>query len=253
MRGPPRRSYCRQLYERRRSFAPPKKCLEFPLRPHVPWHLENPIEIKLGHYPLFSPLSTLNLELLNSSTLNFSSAPHAIRKPRHHANHAEIPDRAHHPADFPVLLKQPPLPEKNQPVARFRSDQRQGVAARVGHIHPDVREILEEPEAAEREACGFALPEKIGRAEQRDQQFAERSAENHDRFAEQAEEKMPAFVDDQIDVVEKQKPGAVGERVNQEQRVENKPGDSSGQRNGLPRAKFFLEERHCGKRSSRAL
>src|SRR5580658_4748462 len=30
MRGPHRRSYCRQLRERQRSFAPPKKCLEFP-------------------------------------------------------------------------------------------------------------------------------------------------------------------------------------------------------------------------------
>ena len=164
-----------------------------------------------------------------------------------------MPDSPHHSADLPVLLEQSPLPEKNQPVARFGADQRQRVAARVGHVRPDVREILEEPEAAERKAGGFAFPEKIDRAEQRDQQFAERSAENHDRFAEQAEEKMPAFVDDQIDVVEKQKPGAVGERVNQEQRIENKPADSSGKRHTLPRAKFFLKERHCGKRSSRAL
>src|SRR5713226_8138290 len=59
-----------------------------PIRPHVPWHLENPIEIKLGHYPLFSPLSTLNLELLNSCTLQLSTS-----LPRHtrYANHATTP------------------------------------------------------------------------------------------------------------------------------------------------------------------
>jgi hypothetical protein len=67
---------------------------------------------------------------------------------------------------------------------------------------PDVKKVFKEPEGGKSKAGGFALPEEIDGAQERHEQFAERSAENHDGVAEPTEEEVPAFVDDQIDVVQ---------------------------------------------------
>jgi hypothetical protein len=64
-----------------------------------------------------------------------------------------------------------------------------------------------------------------------------------------AEKEMASFVDDQIDVIEKKKSGAVGEGVQQEKGVETEPGDSGDAGDGLPVAEFFFEEGHAIKRS----
>src|SRR6266581_4774372 len=159
--------------------------------------------------------------------------------------HAEPAGGAHGSADFLVLGKEAPLGEENGPVAFFGADKGQGSRTGVGHVGTDVGEILEEPEEREREAGSFALPEEIESAQERDEQFAEGSAENHDGVAKPTEKEMAAFVDDQIDVIEKQKSGVVGEGVEKEQAVGTEPGDSCETGDGLPVAEFFFEEGHA--------
>ncbi len=90
-------------------------------------------------------------------------------EPGNGGEHAEIAEGAHGGADFLVL--------------------------------GEVGEIFEEPEAGEGEADGFALPEEIDGAQERDEEFAKGSTEDHGGVAEPTEEEMAAFVDDQINVV----------------------------------------------------
>src|SRR5260370_16666411 len=94
---------------------------------------------------------------------------------------------------------------------------RTGRAAGVGHVGADVGEIFEEPEGAKSEAGGFALPEEVDGAQERNEKFAEGSAENHDGVAEPTEEEVAAFVDEQIGVVEDEESGAVSEGVGKEE------------------------------------
>jgi hypothetical protein len=84
-------------------------------------------------------------------------------------------------------------------------------------VGADVEDVFEKPEAREGDGSGFAFSPEIGAAEERDQEFAECAAENHDGVAEAAEEKVAAFVNDEIDVVDNQKTGAVGGSVEQEE------------------------------------
>src|SRR5712692_299057 len=126
----------------------------------------------------------------------------SVGQPRRGGEHAEIAEGAHGGADFLVVSEESPLGEEDGPVAVFGADEGQCGGAGVGHVGADVEEIFEEPEDAKSEAGGFALPEEIRGAEERDKEFNEGSAENHDGVAEPTEEKVSAFVDDQIDVVE---------------------------------------------------
>ncbi len=75
------------------------------------------------------------------------------------------------------------------------------------------------------------------------------SAENHDGVAKPTEKEVPTFVDDQINVIEDEKSGAVCEDVEEEKRVEGEPGDSCEAGDGLPVAEFFFEEGHSTKRN----
>ncbi len=79
--------------------------------------------------------------------------------------------------------------------------------------------------------------------------FIEGSAKNHDGIAEPTEEEMSALVNDQINVVEEEKSGAVSEGVKEEECVKTEPGDSGDTGNGLPVAEFFFEEGHWRKGS----
>ncbi len=123
-------------------------------------------------------------------------------EPGNGGEHAEIAEGAHGGADFLVLGEESPLGEKDGPVAVFGADEGQCGGAGVGHVGADVEEIFEEPEDAKSEAGGFALPEEVDGAQERNEKFAKGPAENHDGVAEPTEEEMAAFVDDQIDVVE---------------------------------------------------
>ena len=163
--------------------------------------------------------------------------------------HAEVAEGAHGGADFLVLGEEAPLGEENFPVGVAGADQGQGCGAGVGHVGADVGKIFEEPEAAKSEASDFALPEEIEGAQKRHEQFAEGSAKNHNGVAKPTEEEMAAFVDDQIDEIQEEKSGAVGEGVEKEQGVEAEPGDSREAGDGFPGAEFFFEEGHLLQRS----
>jgi hypothetical protein len=173
----------------------------------------------------------------------------AVGEPGGGGEHAEIAEGAHGGADLLVLGEESPLGEEDGPVALLGADEGQGGGAGVGHVGADVGEILEEPEGAKSEGGGFALPEEIEAAQEGHEQFAQGSAENHDGVAEPTEEEMAAFVNDQIDVIEDEKSGAVSEGIEKEKGVEKEPGDSGEAGDGLPVAEFFLEECHWRKRS----
>src|SRR6266436_2064836 len=173
----------------------------------------------------------------------------SVGKPGHGGEHAEPAEGAHDSADFLVLGKEAPLSEKNRPVTFLRADQGQGRGACVGHVSADVGKVFEEPEDGKGEAGGFALPEETGSAEERHEQFAESSPEDHDGVAEPTEKEMPALVDDQIDEIGEQKSGAIKEGVEKKQRVGAEPGDPGAARNRLPLTEFFFEEGLSAKRN----
>ena len=168
-----------------------------------------------------------------------------VGQPHDDCNHSKPSQSAHSPSNFLILKKQTPLPEKNRPVAFLGADEGQRRAACVGHVGADIGEIFEESEAAKGEAGGFALPEEINCAQQRHKQFGKRAAENHDGIAEPTEEEMSAFVDDQIDVIEDEKSGAVSEGIEEEKYVETKPGNPGATQNRFPFSEFVFEECHC--------
>jgi len=167
-----------------------------------------------------------------------------VGEPEGGGEHAEVAEGAHGGADFLVLGEETPLGEEDGPVAVFGADEGQGGGAGVGHVGADVREIFEEPEDGEGEAGGFAVEEKIGGAEQWDNEFAEGSAEDADGVTEPTEEEMAAFVDDQIGIIEEEEGGAAGEGVEKKKGVEAEPGDSCAAGEGFPGAEFSFEEGH---------
>src|SRR6266567_1538885 len=168
-----------------------------------------------------------------------------VGQPHDDCNHSKPSQSTRESADFLVLGKEAPLGEKNGPVAFLGADEGQRRAACVGHVGADIGEIFEEPEAAKGEAGGFALPEEINCAQQWHKQFGKRAAENHDGIAEPTEEEMSAFVDDQIDVIEDEKSGAVSEVIEEEKYVKTKPGNPGATRNRFPFSEFVFEEGHC--------
>lgn len=115
-----------------------------------------------------------------------------------HSDPAEVAGRG---AYGPVVLQESPLFEQRPPVVFSPADQRQSLITCIRHIRSDIGEIFEEPKTAEGESRRFALKKEICRAKERHDQFAERAAEDHQRFPKPAEEKVTPFVDDQIDVV----------------------------------------------------
>ncbi len=177
--------------------------------------------------------------------------PEAEDEPGDRREHAEVPESANDAADFLVLGEETPLGEENGPVAFIGADQRQDGGAGVGHVGADVRKIFEEPENAEGETGGFALEEKVGGAEQRDDEFTKGSSEDVDGLAEPTKEEVAAFVDDQIGIVENEKAGTVGEGVEEEKSVETEPSDSREAGDGFPIAEFVFEKGHLGKGNKR--
>src|SRR4029077_3214663 len=133
-----------------------------------------------------------------------------VEEPEADGEHTDVAKDAHSATDFLVLAEETPLGEQNRPIAFFRADQGQRGGAGIGHVRADIREIFEEPEDAEGEAGGLALPEEIDGAEKRDEEFAESSAKNHDGIAKPTEEEMTAFVNDKVNVVEEEEAGAAG-------------------------------------------
>ena len=181
--------------------------------------------------------------------LGGSVAAKAVSQPGHGGEHSEPAQNTHEPADFLVLVKQAPLSEKNRPVTLLRADERQRRSASVGHVCADVRKVFKEPEAAKSKAGRFPLPEEIDGAKDRNEQLTERAAKNHDGVAEPTEEEMPALVNHQIDVIEDEKSGAVGEGIQKEKYIETKPGNAGAARHRIPLSQFVFEDGHRHKRN----
>ncbi|MGC1485254.1 MAG: hypothetical protein WA789_15790 [Candidatus Acidiferrum sp.] len=102
---------------------------------------------------------------------------------------------------------------------------------------PDVEEVLEVPEATEGYGGGFPMPPEIDAAEQGNDEFTGCAAENHNGMAEPAKEKVAAFVNDQIDVIDDEKAAVVGGGVEHEEKIKNDPGDAAPRETGFQSGK----------------
>ena len=136
------------------------------------------------------------------------------------------------------------MAEEQGPVADFGVDEREGVGAGILHVSADVEKVFEEPESREDEAIGLPVEEKIERAEERNEKFAERAAEEHEGVAAPGEEEMAGFVDHQIDEVGKKEPGGVAGGVEEEESADEEPGGASDAGDGIPRLGFGESEQH---------
>src|SRR5271168_4119746 len=175
--------------------------------------------------------------------------PRAPRQPGHRRKHPAPPKDARGRTDILVLHQKAPLAEQRSPIVFATANQRQILRACIRHVRADIQKVLEEPKTAKRRSRRLALPKEIQAAKQRNQQFTERAAQNHDRLAKPAEEKMSAFVNDQIDEIDEQKIRAVRKSVDQKKCVADQPGDSHHARHRLPLFKAVLEHLHEAKPS----
>ena len=137
-----------------------------------------------------------------------------------------------------------PLRKKKRPVAFLAADKRQRGRASVRHVRPDVQKIFEEPETAEGNRRGLALPPEIDTAEERHDQLAERAAENHDRVAEPTEEKMTALVNYQIHEINNQKAGCVGGGIEKKEQIERQPRDSKDAKDRFQLREIIAKQGH---------
>src|SRR5205085_3329040 len=177
---------------------------------------------------------------------------HAIPQPCNNRNHTEPTQGAQGAPDFPILKKQSPLAEENRPVACVGSHQRQSLCPRIRHVGADIRKIFKEPETRESKTGSLSLPEKISSAERWHDQLSKRAANNVHGFTEPTEEKMSAFMDDEVDVIEKKESGAVRPSVKKKKRISEQPSNAHPARNGLPFAQAVFQEGHSLKRNKRA-
>src|SRR5258708_35337092 len=91
---------------------------------------------------------------------------------------------------------------------------------------------------------GLTVEEKIDRAEERDEEFAERAAEEHEGVAAPGEEEMAGFVDHRIDEVGEEEARGVAEGVEEEESVDDEPGDAGDAGDGVPGLRFGEGARH---------
>lgn len=131
------------------------------------------------------------------------------------------------------------------------ADQLKRLRAGVRHVGADVQKVLEEPEAGECESGCLALKKEIERTEQRNKELSQRPAKNGDGVSEPAEEEVSTFVDDQIDVIDKEESRFIRKRVEKKKSVENEPGNAADARNRLPFFRFEMNQ--CHERSPIAL
>src|SRR6266446_5539580 len=172
-------------------------------------------------------------------------AANPVGQPHDDCNHSKPSQSTRESADFLILSEQSPLAEKNLPIVLAGTDKGQGLGARVGHVCANVRKVFKEPKAAESKAGRFPLPEEINCAQQRHKQLSKRAAENRDGIAKPTEEEVTTLVDDQIDEIQDEKPGAVSERIEEEKYVKTKPGNPGATRNRFPFSEFVFEKGHC--------
>ncbi len=168
----------------------------------------------------------------------------AVGQPDHSNEHSDPADISNDAADGSIVLQDSPLREQRAPIVFTAAKQRKRLIAGIRHVSANIRKVFEKPETAKGKTRGFASKEEIRRAEERHEELAEGSAENHQCFAEPSEKEMAAFVDNQIDVIEKEKTTAVEGGVKKEERIEAQPANPSDTGNRLPGTEAIFEKRH---------
>ena len=87
-------------------------------------------------------------------------------------------------------------------------NQRQRLGTRVGHVGCGVEPILKEKEQAKDEAGGLALCEEIRRQKKRNQPLQKRASPKAKGWTEPAEQIMPSLMNDEVGIVNEEKPAA---------------------------------------------
>src|SRR5215471_2814775 len=141
-------------------------------------------------------------------------------------------------ADFDVSVEEIPLAEQERPISDAGIDKGESVGAGVLPVRANVEEILEKPERGKGQAVGLPFHEEDGRAEERNEKFAECATHQHDRLAAPTEGQMAGFVDHEIDKIGKEETGFVAEGVEKEKRVGNEPSDAADAGDAIPRLGF---------------
>jgi hypothetical protein len=173
----------------------------------------------------------------------------AVCQPSDSSEHSDPADIACDAPNRSIVLQDSPLPEQRAPIMLTAAKERERLIAGVGHVRANIRKVFEKPETAKDKSGGFASKEEIRRAQERHQELPEGSAKNHDGFAEPTEKQVPAFVNHQIDVIEKEKAAAVQRGIKKEEHVEANPTNTSGTGNRLPRTEVIFEKRHKPQRN----
>lgn len=87
-----------------------------------------------------------------------------------------------------------------------------------------------------------SLCQKKDGAEERNEQFSRRPAQNHDGVTEPAKEKVSAFVNEQVGVIEEKESRPVCEGIKQKQDIRTEPGNAYAARPASNLRICWLEE-----------
>jgi hypothetical protein len=172
------------------------------------------------------------------------AAKDAVNQPGDGGDHSDPADVARDGTNRSIVVQDSPLCEQHGPIVFTAAEKRQRLVASIGHVSADIRKVFEKPECRKGKTGSFASKEEIRRAEERHEELPEGSAKNHYRFAEPTEKEVPAFMNHQIDVIEKEKPAAVQRSVEEKERIEAEPADSSETGNRLPYTEAIFEKHH---------
>ncbi len=145
-------------------------------------------------------------------------------------------------ADLDVVDEDVPLGEEDFPIVVAGAHERQSECAGVGHVRADVEKIFEEPESAEGGAGGFAFDEEIRKTGERCDEFGESATEDGRGVTERAEQRMAGFVNGEIGEVDEKEIGRVERGIEEEESVEDEPGDAGGFGDRLPLAEIAGRE-----------
>ena len=137
-------------------------------------------------------------------------------------------------ANLLVVQKNGPLIEEQGPVALIGVDEWKDERTGVGHVGADVQEVFEKPENGEGEAVGLTVKEEKGGTEERDDEFTESTAKDHDSVAKPTEEVMTAFMDGEIHKIREKEAGIIPPRVEEEEKIESKHSSATDAGNARP-------------------
>ena len=106
------------------------------------------------------------------------------------------------PPEPDALLEQPRAREQPAPVVHVAADQRQRLRLRVAEVDGDVHQALAEPEHADGRLEALPAPREAERQHGREEELAERAAQEVERLAGDAEEQVAGLVEGEVHAVE---------------------------------------------------